>query len=252
MLKLQRACKSSYVTHAASEKFEYAIIIFKSMDIRFSWWYYAGRWLSWLAFRLLTDWKVEGKDNVPPSGPLLVVANHLNNADPPLVAISVPRKTYFMAKEELFRNPVIRSIIHDYGAFPIHRGKFDLSSLHNSRKVLENDLALVMFPEGMRSITPGMKRAFPGSAVIAVKNRAVILPVAIAGTEKLVGKTWWLRRHKVIVKIGKPFVLPVDGRVGKNEVRELADSMMYHIADLLPSDFRGCYSTKAKPVSAER
>jgi 1-acyl-sn-glycerol-3-phosphate acyltransferase len=222
------------------------------MDKHFSWWYYAGRWLSWLAFQSLTEWKVQGKENVPPSGPLLVIANHLNNADPPLVAISVPRKTYFMAKEELFRNPVIRSIIQNYGAFPINRNKIDLSSLRNSRKVLDDGLALVMFPEGMRSVNPGMNRAYPGSAIIAIQNEATVLPVAITGTEKLVGKTWWLRRHKILVTIGKPFVLPANGKAGKQEVKELADSMMYRIADLLPADFCGCYSGKTEPVYAER
>jgi 1-acyl-sn-glycerol-3-phosphate acyltransferase len=213
---------------------------------RTTWFYYPGRWLMIFCLRLLTNWEVKGKENVPQEGSLLVVSNHMNNADPPLVAVCIPRKTVFMAKEQLFINPVIRYFIRGFGAFPVNRTTVDRNALRQAKAALDSGLCLVMFPEGMRSQTATMLQAFPGSALIATRSKTTILPLGITGTEKMNGWKWIFKRPRVIVTIGKPFTLhPANGRVTKAELAGLTDDLMCRIAELVPAKYHGHYTAKA-------
>ena len=196
-----------------------------------------------MALTLLTRWRVRGKENVPSQGPVLIVANHLNLADPPLLGFSLGRKAIFMAKEELFRSRFSSYFIRNFGAFPVHRGKPDKKALRQAERVLAEGLALVMFPEGARSHNAQLQPAFSGSAVIALRNRVPILPVGITGTEKIKGVGWLLRRPQITVNIGPPFTLaPVSSKASKEELAELTSFIMERIAELLPPDYRGRYS----------
>ncbi len=203
------------------------------------WFYYVGRLIARMAL-LLTRCQVKGKENVPSQGPLLVVANHLNLADPPIIAVSLGRKTIFMAKEELFQSRFSRYFIGSGGAFPVRRGQVDRKALRQAKKVLDEGLALVMFPEGRRSNSTRLQPAFPGSALIALRNNTPILPIGISGTERMKGPTWLFRRPRLTVNIGHPFRLPrVDGKLSKTELTRLTDFMMGRIEELLPAEYRG-------------
>ena len=214
------------------------------MDGRLSWFYYFGRWLTWLTLRLFTRWKVRGSENVPASGPLLIVANHMNNADPPLIAVSIRRKMMFMAKEELFRSRLTGYFISNFGGFPVYRGRLNITALQRCKRVLDKGWCLVMFPEGMRSRHAGMIPAFPGSALIAAHNNTVILPVGITGSENIVGKSWYFKRPEVIVQIGKPFTMSHNGRLTKAQLESMTTDIMCRIADLLPPPYHGCYAAQ--------
>ncbi len=203
------------------------------------WFYYVGRLIARMAL-LLTRCQVKGKENVPSRGPLLVVANHLNLADPPIIAVSLGRKTIFMAKEELFQSRLSRYFIGNGGAFPVRRGQLDRKALRQAKKVLDEGLALVMFPEGRRSNNTRLQPALPGSALIALRNNTPILPIGITGTEKIKGPTWLFRRPRLTVNIGHPFRLPkVEGKLSKTELTRLTDFMMGRIEELLPAEYRG-------------
>ncbi|MFC1991218.1 lysophospholipid acyltransferase family protein [Chloroflexota bacterium] len=192
---------------------------------------------------LALRWQVRGKENIPDQGPLLIVANHLNLADPPLVGISLNRKAMFMAKEELFRSRFLSYFISSIGAFPVHRGQPDRKALRQAERVLADGMALVMFPEASRSQNGQLQPAFPGSALIALRSGVPILPIGITGTEKMRGPFWMLRRPRVTVNIGHPFHLPsVNGKVTRIELTELTNFMMIHIAELLPLNQRGVYA----------
>jgi len=207
--------------------------------------YYVGRLMVRILLPLLTRWQVKGRENIPSQGPLLVVANHLNLADPPIVGVSLSRKAIFMAKEELFRSRFSRCFISSFGVFPVHRGQMDRQALRRADKVLTDGLALVMFPEGTRSQNAQLQPAFPGSALIALRIGAPILPVGISGTERIKGLAWMLRRPRITVNIGQPFYLPaVNGKVTRLELAELANLIMGHIAELLPPAYRGNYTIK--------
>ena len=140
------------------------------------WFYYIGRLIVRILLRLFTRWQVKGGENIPRQGPLLVVANHLNLADPPLLSVSITRKTIFMAKEELFHSRFSSYFMGGFGAFPVHRGQLDRQALRQAEKVLADGLALVMFPEATRSQNAQLQPAFPGSALIAAHTGAPILP----------------------------------------------------------------------------
>ena len=207
------------------------------------WFCYVGRLIVRMLLILLTRWRVRGRENVPSQGPVLVVANHLNLADPPLLWVSLGRRVVFMAKEELFHSRFVGYFIGGFGAFPVHRGQLDRKALRQAGQVLEQGLALVMFPEGMRSRSRQLRPAFPGSVLIALRSGVPILPVGITGTERIKGVAWLLRRPQITVNIGHPFHLSqASSRLTKVELASLTDYMMGRIAELLPQDYRGNYA----------
>ena len=192
---------------------------------------------------LLTRWRVRGRDNVLSQGPLLIVANHLNLADPPLLGVSLGRKVIFMAKKELFYSRVIGYFIRGFGSFPVHRGQLDRKALRQAEQLLAQGLALVMFPEGKRSKNAQLQPGFSGSALIAWHSGAPILPVGISGTERIKGAGWLLRRPQITVNIGRPFYLPpVSSKLTKLKLAEHTDFIMERIAELLPTEYRGNYA----------
>ena len=209
--------------------------------------YYAGRFSTRMLLLLLTHWRVKGRENIPEQGPLLIVANHINLADPPILGVSVRRKVMFMAKEELFRSRFSRYFIRNFGAFPVHRGQLDRRALRQAEQLLAQGLALVMFPEGRRSNNAQLQTAFPGSALIALRSGVPILPVGITGTENIKGIGWLFRRPQVTVNIGYPFSLPaVNGKLTRVELAQFTNSIMERIAELLPPEYRENYAGKKK------
>ena len=207
------------------------------------WYYYAARLIirSWL--RLFTRWQIKGSENVPSQGSLLVIANHVNLVDVPLLGVSFDRKVIFIAKKELFHFRLIGHFIGNLGAFPVHRGQLDRKALRQANQVLADGQALVIFPEGTRSNNAQLQPAFPGSALIALRSGAPILPVAITGTEKIKGVAWLMRRPEIRVNIGHPFHLPpVSSKLTKVELAELTNYMMERVAELLPPEYRGTYA----------
>ncbi|MFC2067008.1 lysophospholipid acyltransferase family protein [Chloroflexota bacterium] len=206
------------------------------------WIYYVGRCLTIVLLFIFFRWRVNGKENIPRQGPLLIVANHLNLADPPILAASIDRKAVFMAKEELFRSRLSRYFVQNSGAFPVRRGRLTRKVLGEAERWLEQGVAVIMFPEGSRSKTGQLQPAFSGSALIASRFGATILPVGIAGTESIKGKAWWLRRPDITVNIGRPFSPPASGKLTKTELAQLTDSIMGRIAELLPPGYRGDYA----------
>ena len=199
------------------------------------------------ALRLFGDWKVEGKEHVPPIGPLIIVSNHLSNLDPPLLASSIPRRVYFMAKGGLFQNPIASSFFRAYGAEPLKKQGGDVRIINWALKMLDKDSAIGIFPEGTRN-PDGMIEGISGVALIAIRAGAPLLPVGITGSEA-VGSPWQVAipRGRFRVRIGQPFYLPsIEGRVGREQLKLLTTLIMERVASLLPDSYQGVYNLNRK------
>jgi 1-acyl-sn-glycerol-3-phosphate acyltransferase len=197
-------------------------------------------------FNILFSWKVEGKENIPLTGPLILIANHVNLVDPFFLLFSFPRWINFMAKEELFRSPFLRPWLRWSGSLPIQRrgGKVGEKQkmLKSARDALEKGLILGMFPEGGRSRDGKLRKGKPGSAVIASKTNVPLVPVGIVGTDKIKGISWLWKRPRIVVNIGKPFKLPpASGRMSRSQMESLTTQLMREIAALLPPEYQGVY-----------
>jgi 1-acyl-sn-glycerol-3-phosphate acyltransferase len=205
--------------------------------------------------------EVVGKEHMPPEGPLIVASNHLNNADPPAVALAIPRLPTFMAKREMIGWPILGPAFRAFGAFPVRRFEADLAALRAAAEVVNSGAMLVMFPEGTRSRTGGLTRGHPGTALIALRTGAPVLPVAITGTESIRWPWLFIKplsvRH-VKVTIGEPFRLPPVERANSEAAAQATDLIMRRIAALLPPQYRGVYADiedqakRQAPKQAER
>ena len=215
--------------------------------------YYLGAGLGKLCFNVFGRRHVAGKESVPPRGPLIVVSNHMSNADPPVLISSLPRRLSFLAKDGLFNNPIANAFFRGMGAHPLSQTGPDISAVRWALRTVNMDRALLLFPEGTRSPTGALQRGLPGSAYMALRTQAPILPVAITGTERIPG--FWrilFPMATVRVQIGQPFTLPpMDGRPSKAVLQSLSDMIMTRIADLLPPQYRGYYASKATESAFE-
>ena len=195
--------------------------------------------------RIFFSWKVNGKENVPPTGPLIVTANHVHVLDPFFLLFSFPRWINFMAKEELFRFPLLKPILHWAHAVPVRRRgtvKVKREAVRQAKDILDMGSVLGIFPEGKRSREGKLMSGKPGSAVMASQAGAPLLPVGITGTDKIKGIGWLWRRPHIVINIGQPFKLPsFDGKLNKSQMRLLTHSLMSEIAALLPPEQRGAY-----------
>lgn len=142
---------------------------------------------------ILTGWQVRGRSFVPLDGGLIVASNHISYFDPPFVGTAAVRELHFLAKEELFRPPVFRSLIRAYNSIPIRRGAVDMRGLSKAMEVLRAGHALIMFPEGTRSRDGQLHPAKPGVGMLAVNTGARILPCYLSGTDH--APTQWLTRR---------------------------------------------------------
>lgn len=195
--------------------------------------------------RILLSLEVKGRENVPPTGPVIVIANHVHLMDPIFLLISFPRWISFMAKEELFRQPFLRPILRWAQVFVVRRQGTTAQkrqAIEQAKAMLNKGLVLGMFPEGKRSREAKLLPGKTGSARIASSTGVPLLPVGITGTDNLRGISWLWRRPHIVVHIGQPFRLPsVDGRLNKTQIEALTTGLMSEIAALLPPEYQGAY-----------
>jgi 1-acyl-sn-glycerol-3-phosphate acyltransferase len=196
----------------------------------------------YLFFRVEAD----GVENVPKSGGAILVANHLSNYDVGLITTTAGRRVRFMAKQELFK-PVIGLALRLLGTFPVRRLEADRRAVREAEKFAAEGELLGMFPEGTRSRTGEMQKAWDGTAFIALRSRVPIVPAGITGTERI-GSTLTapFRRPKVHITYGRPFYLERPQRLTAEGVQKSTAAMMRRVAELVPEGYRGYYGDTAE------
>ncbi|MFN6339893.1 MAG: lysophospholipid acyltransferase family protein [Cyanobacteriota bacterium] len=171
------------------------------------------RWMLLPVFRLILRGQTEGTANVPPHGGVVVVANHGSYIDPPILSCAVRRPVAFMAKEELFRVPLLGSLIRACGAYPVARGAGDRQALRNAYNRLQQGWATGVFLDGTRQADGRVSRPQPGAAFLAARAGLPILPVAIINSHRALGPGGGgLRLVPVHVRIGTPIPPPASTR----------------------------------------
>ncbi|NUN66484.1 1-acyl-sn-glycerol-3-phosphate acyltransferase [Pseudanabaena biceps] len=149
--------------------------------------------------------RIYGSENVPLTGKLIVVSNHASDFDPLIVGSCMGRAVAFMAKEELFKIPVIGQAITAFGAYPVKRGAGDRGALRAAIGSIEQGWATGIFLEGTRTLDGRVTSPKLGAAMIAVKTQAPFLPISIWGTERILpkGKKFPKLFQPVTVRIGQ-------------------------------------------------
>lgn len=203
--------------------------------------YYPGRALARFCFNVFGRMEVTGRENVPPYGPLIVVANHLSYNDPPSLAAALPRRLSFLGKQELFEPTPKGWLFNSLRVFPVDRS-FGVSAVRTALNLLARDEAVVIFPEGGRSRTGGLIKGMDGAAYLAMKSQAPVLPVGITGTENFPHLRMPLPLCRFQVNIGQAFTPPVlEGGQTRVAAAAVLEIIMQRIAMQLPEEYRGEY-----------
>lgn len=131
--------------------------------------------------RVVYDYKAYGRENVPRQGGVLLAANHESFFDPILVALLKDRQLSFLARSDLFKNPIFSRLITMLGAFPVRQGEGDIGAVKEAIRRLKEGRMLALYPEGGRTETGGLQPFLPGFALIVRRSGVPVIPVAIEG-----------------------------------------------------------------------
>lgn len=199
-----------------------------------------------IGFRFLAKIdRVVGFENIPNTGPTIVMINHIAFIDPIAVINIYPRNLIPMAKQEVYEYPIIGIIPHIWGVIPVNREGIDRQALRKAEEVLNSGEVILIAPEGTRS--PALQQPHHGISFLSLRTNAPILPVAIDGTEGYptypLSERW--RMPGAEIRFGKPFRFRTDDhRQDRELLRQMTDEAMIVLARLLPEHRRGVYKKR--------
>lgn len=196
--------------------------------------------LSWILLKI----EAGELQKIPMTGPLLLVANHINFLDAPvMISYLHPRPTTGLVKKETWNSPFMAFLFNIWGGIPIDREIADFSAIKSAQQALSDQKILAVLPEGTRTEDGHLVRGKPGVAMLALKADVPILPVAYYGHEGFLSNLKHLRRTPMKIIVGEPFRVHLNGHLkSKDLMQEVADEIMIEIAKLLPEEYRGLYA----------
>ena len=191
--------------------------------------------------------RVEGLQDLPTEGPLIVAANHVSNADPPFIggwlSPALGRRPTFLAKDVLFKGP-IGILIRSLGAEPVKTGGSDIGAYRVAKGILDKGGVVAILPEGTRSFDGVMSQPKPGVSLLATRTGTPVLPVGISGTDELIGREQMLPKigTRITLRVGRPFQLSVPDGGDRRAALAAADiELMRRIAALVEPRHRGTW-----------
>lgn len=200
------------------------------------------RGLAKLLLLVTTRTTINGLENFPKKGPALIVINHLGDADAVLMAASAPAMIEGMGKIELYEHWFVGPLFRAYGVIWVHRGRPDRKAIRAALDGLTEGRMVALAPEGRQEVAGGLEEGTEGAAFLAMKSGAVIVPVAMTGTENenIYGHIKRWKRARVMLSVGKPFFIREQADRPKM-MRDGTRQIMESLASLLPESYRGIY-----------
>jgi 1-acyl-sn-glycerol-3-phosphate acyltransferase len=200
--------------------------------------YNVTRFLAGCLIRVLFRFRVEGQEKVPANGPLIVISNHMSFMDPVLMGIAVPRAVSYISRDDIFKYPVASWWLPRLYVIPVSRGAGDLGAVKAAIRTLKEGMAFGIFPEGRRSRTGRLEPFKTGTAAIALRANATLIPAAIIGSDQAWPVGGWPRLLRPIrVVFGEPIVL--DGSKADHQaIEDLTERLEAAVGALLPEEYR--------------
>lgn len=212
--------------------------------------------------RLIYRPRIEGKDLVPKTGPVIFASNHLSFIDSIAIPVAAPRRVHFLAKSSYFEGTgfsgwASRQFFTSIGAIPVRRGagQAALDALEQQRVLLEAGSAVALYPEGTRSMDGRLYKGRTGVAFLALQTGAPVVPVGLIGTDKVMpkGATIPSPKHRITVKFGQPLDLSHHGDSSSGRARRGAtDEIMSAIHALSGQELAGAYNEVQPQSPIER
>ncbi len=199
------------------------------------------KFLSKAAFGCLCDFQIEGEENLPDTGPLLVIGNHFSFIDPVALLRTLPYPVEFVGGAVFPHAPkLVRILPQLWGYYPVFRGTGSRFALRAAEEILKQDGVLGIMPEG-GSWAEVLRPARPGAAYLASQSGAKVLPLGIYGLNSIFPIQFG-KRPRAVVKIGKPvgpFTISGRGRDRREQLDQIGTELMKAIAAQLPDSYRG-------------
>jgi 1-acyl-sn-glycerol-3-phosphate acyltransferase len=208
-----------------------------------NWSYWLGRSFFRVLFATYFRWRVYGADHVPRTGGVILASNHASYLDPPLVGAGLPRDLNYLARESLFRFPVMGAVLRSWNSVPVDRSGGGAAGLRMILDRLLEGGGIILFPEGTRTVDGQLQPARSGIGLTVVKSTAPVVPVRVLGTFEAYGRRHKIPRfRRVSVVYGRPLAfetLRAEAQVCskarlKEIYQEIADEIMAAIARLEP------------------
>lgn len=214
-------------------------------SLRLSGWYRLFRSIVRPVFWLVCRFEVRGLEHISPTGPYLLVINHLHWLDPPALMAAFPHRAHIFSAEKWEHHWLLGPLMRSMDAIFVQRGEVDRKALRRALAVLEGGGVLGLAPEGTRSKTGGLQRGRSGAAFMALRTGCRVQPVVCTGQERVFPSLKRLRRARLLTVFGPPFQpspAAAPSRPTSAEVHALTEEIMVRLASLLPAEYRGIYA----------
>lgn len=206
-------------------------------------------------FRIISDLEIEGRENFPPSGPLIMVGNHFSFIDPMAFVSLAPWPMDFIGGAVTPHAPkIVRFIPRLWGFLPVYRGTGSTYALKEAEKILKGGGVVGIFPEG-GSWAQTLRPARPGAALLTSRANAPLLPVGLINLHEIIPELKKFKRAKIRFRVGKPFgPFPTSGSAyeRRQQLDEIGHEIMRKIAELIPTQQGGIYSSDPKVRKASQ